>query len=416
MSYKSDDVYISQEGEQYRIHYNEEQKAYHTEVKKIGSLFWLAANSSYYPLFSNACGEFDAWIRRENLKKQEDSECENSTSDRSTLDTDSESQPAAEAPDASPADVESAMSIRPDAEAASLAPVFDFGADEETNLELTQCAQMFFFGRVQQCMAAKRAHNKTANHYQGCFGKWCETVGISRDTGNNLVSVADNFGNVKLDGKPLIEITQFSLLSAAAKPSAPAELVAQVKSGDITTNKQFQEAIAAKKAAEEAQRAAEAERDKIAKEKAEQAKQLEASRGLVKMLKEHQGSLRETELDRDAWKQRAEEAENRPTEVAVDETASEKRAQELAEQYRKEDQAVIDQLKSELKKQANPPLSDEDSTELFNVGLQFCATVRNAWKLARKSCMALGGQDRYQICENINNVMKEIKGDMSKCQ
>ena len=433
MSYKSDDVYISQEGEQYRIHYNEEQKAYHTEVKKIGSLFWLAANSSYYPLFSNACGEFDAWIRRENLKKQEDSECENSTSDRSTLDTDSESQPAAEAPDASPADVESAMSIRPDAEAASLAPAFDYsGLDAQTVATLHSAETMIKNARKDYVLkvadAVAMAHDElcttvVAKCDNGKFTKkdntfceWCASQGISKDYAYRLLQVSNLLEASTPNEQKILESAPASLLYAAAKPSAPAELVAQVKSGDITTNKQFQEAIAAKKAAEEAQRAAEAERDKIAKEKAEQAKQLEASRGLVKMLKEHQGSLRETELDRDAWKQRAEEAENRPTEVAVDETASEKRAQELAEQYRKEDQAVIDQLKSELKKQANPPLSDEDSTELFNVGLQFCATVRNAWKLARKSCMALGGQDRYQICENINNVMKEIKGDMSKCQ
>ena len=133
------------------------------------------------------------------------------------------------------------------------------------------------------------------------------------------------------------------------------------------------------------------------------------------MLKEHQGSVREVELERDAWKQRAEEFEKRPVEVAIDQTASEKRAQELAEQYRKEDQATIEQLREALKAQQETQKPESDIGS-FEVGLQFCSTVRNAWKLARKSCMALSGQDRYQTCENINNLIREIKGDMSSCQ
>lgn len=48
-----------------------------------------------------------------------------------------------------------------------------------------------------------------------------------------------------------------------AKPSAPAELVAQVKSGDITTHKQYQEALAQIKAEKDRANAAEAERDKL---------------------------------------------------------------------------------------------------------------------------------------------------------
>ena len=54
-----------------------------------------------------------------------------------------------------------------------------------------------------------------------------------------------------------------SLLYAVAKPSAPAELVAQVKSGDITTHKQYQEALAQIKAEKDRANAAEAERDKL---------------------------------------------------------------------------------------------------------------------------------------------------------
>lgn len=86
----------------------------------------------------------------------------------------------------------------------------------------------------------KEVHDRLANHYQGCFGKWCDSIGISRDTGNNYIRaydyVAENFGNLT-DAEKL----QPSLLFAVSKPSAPKELQEKVLSGDITTHKQYKE-------------------------------------------------------------------------------------------------------------------------------------------------------------------------------
>lgn len=63
--------------------------------------------------------------------------------------------------------------------------------------------------------------------------------------------------------RAILEALPPTLLYAVAKPSAPAELVAQVKSGDITTHKQYQEALAQIKAEKERADAAEAERGKL---------------------------------------------------------------------------------------------------------------------------------------------------------
>ena len=63
--------------------------------------------------------------------------------------------------------------------------------------------------------------------------------------------------------RAILEALPPTLLYAVAKPSAPAELVAQVKSGDITTHKQYQEALSQIKAEKERADAAEAERDKL---------------------------------------------------------------------------------------------------------------------------------------------------------
>ncbi len=93
------------------------------------------------------------------------------------------------------------------------------------------------------------AHDLLANHYCGKFGLWCESVGISRDTGNNLVRVAELFGNSTEVEQKNLEQLNAKLLYEAARPSAPPELVEQVKSGDITTHKEY---IALKKELEEA--------------------------------------------------------------------------------------------------------------------------------------------------------------------
>ena len=69
-----------------------------------------------------------------------------------------------------------------------------FGADDQTNALLLQDAQTFITGNMARTPAQKHAHDLTANHYQGSWGKWCAAVGISRDTGDRMVSVAAQFG------------------------------------------------------------------------------------------------------------------------------------------------------------------------------------------------------------------------------
>lgn len=130
----------------------------------------------------------------------------------------------------------------------STAPTFDFGADDQTNALLLQDAQTFITGNMARIMAAKHAHDLTANHYQGSWGKWCTAVGISRDTGDNMVRVAEQFGNIQLEGKSILDVQPMKLLYAAAKPSTPEVVKQAVFTGDITTYKEYQELMAQLKA------------------------------------------------------------------------------------------------------------------------------------------------------------------------
>lgn len=139
----------------------------------------------------------------------------------------------------------------------STAPTFDFGADDQTNALLLQDAQTFITGNMARIMAAKHAHDLTANHYQGSWGKWCAAVGISRDTGDRMVSVAAQCGNIQLEGKSILDVQPLKLLYAAAKPSTPEVVKQAVFTGDITTYKEYQELLAQLKAEKERADAAE---------------------------------------------------------------------------------------------------------------------------------------------------------------
>ena len=281
------DVYRSAKGGQlYKIGEltNGKKTCYLTMQCNVQGGIWVPANSSVYPNLSDAQGEFEAWIRREQLepvaqtmdaaaitdelaakdpfKAEGISTTSASGADAGTSlpESSCKSGPNFSPAPASRADAGAAEQGLSAAGPASLeakdmkVPTFDFGADDDTNAALMQDAQIFLAGSMARVMAAKRAHDRTANNYRGSWGKWCDLVGISRDTGDNMVRVAENFGNMELDGKPLIEAAPFSLLAVAAKPSAPAELVQAVKDGDITTHKQYQDLLArynAEKAARE---------------------------------------------------------------------------------------------------------------------------------------------------------------------
>lgn len=224
----------------------------------------------------------------------------------------------------------------------STAPTFDFGADDQTNALLLQDAQTFITGNMARIMAAKHAHDLTANHYQGSWGKWCTAVGISRDTGDNMVRVAEQFGNIQLEGKSILDVQPMKLLYAAAKPSTPEVVKQAVFTGDITTYKEYQELMAqlkaekdradtAEKSAQNARKenayfkelvkSAEAQTHKDAEKREEAESRYESALADISGLKEQNAQLKERAdsaeaREEEAWKMqgkaeaRAKDAEN----------------------------------------------------------------------------------------------------------
>lgn len=85
---------------------------------------------------------------------------------------------------------------------------------------------------------------KHGNRGDATFGAWCSSVGLSRKTAERLLQVNALLSGSTPEEQAALEAASPSLLYAAAKPSAPAELVQAVKDGDITTHKQYQDALA----------------------------------------------------------------------------------------------------------------------------------------------------------------------------
>lgn len=342
------------------------------------------------------------------------------------------------------------------------APGFDFGADDETNALLLQDAQTFITGNMARIMAAKHAHDLTANHYKGSWGKWCAAVGISRDTGENMVRVAEQFGNIQLEGKSILDVQPLKLLYAAAKPSAPAELVEQVKSGDITTNKQYQEALAQIKAEKERADAAETERDKLlgAQNRAAWAEshiqdveaQRDAALADVQGLTEQNAKLQQSyhdadesriaanlqrqkaEAERDRAEARAKDAENQlagsrqmaeaaklrgdklkaendalkkqPITTVVDKEEVERQAREMAAKMTADLRAQLEQAASG---------SEQDAHSSYDNVLLADRSFQNIGKMVVPSLRRLPPEQREQLTNMLVHTLGQIQGEVSRC-
>lgn len=332
------------------------------------------------------------------------------------------------------------------------APGFDFGADDETNALLLQDAQTFITGNMARIMAAKHAHDLTANHYKGSWGKWCAAVGISRDTGDRMVSVAAQCGNIQLEGKSILDVQPLKLLYAAAKPSTPTQVKQAVFSGDITSYKEYQELLAQVKAEKDRADAAETERDKLlgAQNRAAWAEshiqdveaQRDAALADVQGLDEENARLKaekekaersynemyesriaanlqrqKAEAERDRAEERAKNAEDalkkQPITAVIDEEEIDRRAAEKAWGLADARNAELAKDNANLKKQVAALRSriNDDAQADFEQANYCASLMRAAWDNSKASYSRLVGEDlesTFQtICSTLNSIMEE---------
>lgn len=84
----------------------------------------------------------------------------------------------------------------------------------------------------------QKAHDELANHRNGVFYKWCEGIGLKRETVKNIINYR-NFIDQNLANKEIIETMPKSFIYEVSRNSTPKELQEMVINGEIKNLKEL---------------------------------------------------------------------------------------------------------------------------------------------------------------------------------
>lgn len=367
----------------------------------------------------------------------------------------------------SPADASGAMSNPSGAAAACSAPAFDYsGLDEQTvndlHLAERECAagrRLAEAGLRRMADGVAIAHealvpnwDKRNNQYsEDTFRRWCESIGVSKSAAYRLLQVTALFDNSSPEQQKILDSLSPSLLYAAAKPSAPADLVQAVKSGDITTHKQYQEllkenqqlradrvnALNAAAAAEAARDAALADVDGLH----EQNRQLQAAAtgaqesyrtahknedSALRRATEAEQRAKEAEkqlagarqvadaarMRADKYQREAEAAKAQPVAAAVDEDEINRRAHTLADELTAPLRSELEAAKAAA---ATPEQIELDTRNAYDSLLLAGRAMQNAWKSVKPQLAKLPPDTRAGAINQLTNTLTEIQTEAIKC-
>lgn len=367
----------------------------------------------------------------------------------------------------SPADTSAAISSLSDAETACSAPAFDYsGLDEQTvndlHLAERECAagrRLAEAGLRRMADGVAIAHealvpnwDKRNNQYsEDTFRRWCESIGVSKSAAYRLLQVTALFDNSSPEQQKILDSLSPSLLYAAAKPSAPADLVQAVKSGDITTHKQYQDllkenqqlradrvnALNAAAAAEAARDAALADVDGLH----EQNRQLQAAAtgaqesyrtahknedSALRRAAEAEQRAKEAEkqlagarqvadaarMRADKYQREAEAAKAQPVAAAVDEDEINRRAHTLADELTAPLRSELEAAKAAA---ATPEQIELDTRNAYDSLLLAGRAMQNAWKSVKPQLAKLPPDTRAGAINQLTNTLTEIQTEAIKC-
>lgn len=373
----------------------------------------------------------------------------------------------------SPADASGAMSNPSGAAAACSAAEFDYsGLDAQTVTDLHLAEQTYTSGRKLAEMGLRRmADGVSIAHDALCvtiatkcrngkgafsdsektFGGWCESVGLNRKAAERLLQVAKLFDSSSPRQQQVLEELSPSLLYAAAKPSAPPDLVQAVKSGDITTHKQYQDllkenqqlradrvnALNAAAVAEAARDAALADVDGLH----EQNRQLQAAAtgaqesyrtahknedSALRRATEAEQRAKEAEkqlagarqvadaarMRADKYQREAEAAKAQPVAAAVDEDEINRRAHTLADELTAPLRRELEAAKAAA---ATPEQIELDTRNAYDSLLLAGRAMQNAWKSVKPQLAKLPPDTRAGAINQLTNTLTEIQTEAIKC-
>lgn len=368
----------------------------------------------------------------------------------------------------SPADTSGAMSNLSGAETACSAPAFDYsGLDEQTVNDLHLAERECAAGRrlaeaglrrmadgvaiAHEALVPNWDNSKHGNRGEDTFRRWCESIGVSKSAAYRLLQVTALFDNSSPEQQKILDSLSPSLLYAAAKPTAPADLVQAVKSGDITTHKQYQDllkenqqlradrvsALNAAAAAEAARDAALADVDGLH----EQNRQLQAAAtgaqesyrtahknedSALRRATEAEQRAKEAEkqlagarqvadaarMRADKYQREAEAAKAQPVAAAVDEDEINRRAHTLADELTAPLRSELEAAKAAA---ATPEQIELDTRNAYDSLLLAGRAMQNAWKSVKPQLAKLPPDTRAGAINQLTNTLTEIQTEAIKC-
>lgn len=367
-----------------------------------------------------------------------------------------------------PAGTSAAMSNPSGAETACSAPAFDYSVlDEQTVNDLHLAERECAAGRrlaeaglrrmadgvaiAHEALVPNWDNSKHGNRGEDAFRRWCESIGVSKSAAYRLLQVTALFDNSSPEQQKILDSLSPSLLYAAAKPSAPADLVQAVKSGDITTHKQYQEllkenqqlradrvnALNAAAAAEAARDAALADVDGLH----EQNRQLQAAAtgaqesyrtahknedSALRRAAEAEQRAKEAEkqlagarqvadaarMRADKYQREAEAAKAQPVAAAVDEDEINRRAHTLADELTAPLRSELEAAKAAA---ATPEQIELDTRNAYDSLLLAGRAMQNAWKSVKPQLAKLPPDTRAGAINQLTNTLTEIQTEAIKC-
>lgn len=368
----------------------------------------------------------------------------------------------------SPAGTSAAISSLSDAETACSAAAFDYsGLDEQTVNDLHLAERECAAGRrlaeaglrrmadgvaiAHEALVPNWDNSKHGNRGEDTFRRWCESIGVSKSAAYRLLQVTALFDNSSPEQQKILDSLSPSLLYAAAKPTAPADLVQAVKSGDITTHKQYQDllkenqqlradrvnALNAAAAAEAARDAALADVDGLH----EQNRQLQAAAtgaqesyrtahknedSALRRATEAEQRAKEAEkqlagarqvadaarMRADKYQREAEAAKAQPVAAAVDEDEINRRAHTLADELTAPLRSELEAAKAAA---ATPEQIELDTRNAYDSLLLAGRAMQNAWKSVKPQLAKLPPDTRAGAINQLTNTLTEIQTEAIKC-
>lgn len=354
----------------------------------------------------------------------------------------------------SPADASGATPSPSGAAAVCSVAEFDYsGLDAQTVTDLHLAEQIYTSGRKLAEMGLRRmadgvsiAHDalvancdnsKYGKRGEDTFRRWCASMSISKDAAYRLLQVSALFDSSSPRQQQVLEELSPSLLYAAAKPSAPANLVQAVKDGDITTHKQYQDLLAQLKTAESARDAALADvnglheqndhlqrsydyANEAYKAADAQRKQAENERDKANALakeaeKQLAGARQVADAARmraDKYQREAEAAKAQPVAAAVDEDEINRRAHTLADELTAPLRSELEAAKAAA---ATPEQIELDTRNAYDSLLLAGRAMQNAWKSVKPQLAKLPPDTRAGAINQLTNTLTEIQTEAIKC-